>query len=129
MTEFDKVNDFGKMLAGFTEQIAKNFNTLCGKNGSTNEKYEESEVVNVKNYTWKDIVKVGDKVFCEEFPISGELFDKDTYKIGDFVKAVAEKHGVEPEEVDTYMLGADISGEIYDSGLIFGPEECGCYIT
>lgn len=132
MTEFDKVLDYGKMLEGLGKQIAKNFGNLCGKHEQKTEKYEECEVVNVKNYTWKDIVKIVgklDQLFCEEFPISGEMYDKNTYKIGDFIRAVAEKHGVEPEEVDTYMLGADISGEIEGSGLAFGPDECGCYIN
>ncbi len=89
----------------------------------------------VKKYTWKDIVRIDDKLYCEEFPISGEMDGPDTYCIGDFMKAVAEKHNCDTDDIETYMLGMTdvlgmsvISGEIISSGLEFGAEACGCYI-
>ena len=91
--------------------------------------YEESKVVDKKKYTWKDIVRIDDKLYCEEFPISGEMDGPDIYCIGDFMKAVAEKHNCDTDDIETYMLGmTDISGEIIGSGLEFGAESCGCYI-
>lgn len=89
----------------------------------------------VKKYTWKDIVRIDGKLYCEEFPISGEMDAPDIYCIGDFMKAVAEKHNCDTDDIETYMLGMTdvlgmsvISGEIIGSGLEFGAEACGCYI-
>ena len=117
MNEFDKVLEFG-------EQIIKNFDMLCGKNQSVKDIYEQSTVVN--KYTWKDIVRINGKLYCEEFPISGEMDDPNTYRIDDFMKAVAEKHCCDTDDIETYMLD-DI--EFDGKRLIFGAEDCGCYIN
>lgn len=86
---------------------------------------EECTVIH--KYTWKDIVKIGDKVFCEEFPISGDTDgDDEYYRIDDFMAAVAEKHGVDVDDIQTYMMDSDIEFEV--EGLEFGAEDCGCYI-
>ena len=79
----------------------------------------------VKKYTWKDIVRIDDKLYCEEFPISGEMDAPDIYCIGDFMKAVAEKHNCDTDDIETYMLD---NIEFDPSGLPFGAEACGCYI-
>ena len=42
-------------------------------------------------YTWKDIVKVNGKIYAEEFPISGEMDDENTYQIDDFIDSVAKE--------------------------------------
>lgn len=129
MTEFDKVLEYGKILESISDQFAKNWETLCGKTQIPQDIYEESQVVNTTKYTWKDIVRIDDKLYCEEFPISGEMDDPNTYRIDDFMKAVAEKHNCDTDDIETYMLGmTDVSGEITGTGLEFGAEACGCYI-
>ena len=62
----------------YTDMIKQAFKTAGEILNSTGEQMlnptptvrEECEVIH--KYTWKDIVKIGDKVFCEEFPISGD---------------------------------------------------------
>ena len=125
MSEFDKVLEYGKILESISDQFAKNWETLCGKTQTPKDIYEESQVVNTKKYTWKDIVRINDKLYCEEFPISGEMDGPDTYCIGDFMKAVAEKHNCDTDDIETYMLD---NIEFDPSGLPFGAEACGCYI-
>ena len=51
--------------------------------------------------------------------------DSDTYRIDDFMYAVAEKYGCGTDDIKTYMLD-DI--EFDGKELIFGAEACGCYI-
>lgn len=87
--------------------------------------YEESQVVNTTKYTWVDIVKINGQIYCEEFPISGKMDGPDTYCIGDFMKAVAEKHNCDTDDIQTYMLD---NIEFDPSDLPFGAEACGCYI-
>ena len=77
-------------------------------------------------YMWKDIVKVNGKIYPEEFEISGEMDDENTYCIGDFLDAVSQKYGVDTDDVETYMMD-DI--EFNPKELPFGAEECGCYIN
>ena len=79
----------------------------------------------VKKYTWKDIVRINDMLYCEEFPISGEMDDPDTYRIDDFMNAVAEKYSCSTDDIETYMLD---NIEFDPSDLPFGAEACGCYI-
>ena len=80
-------------------------------------------------FTWKDIVLINSNTYAEEFPISGriDVIDgEDIYQIDDFIDAVAKKHGVNSEDVETYMMdGINFNPE----GLPFGIEECGCYIN
>lgn len=77
----------------------------------------------VSNYVWYDIVSVNGKIAAEKFPISGEM-DAEFYQIDDFLKAVAKKYGVGPDEVKTYMMdGIDFDPK----ELPFGAEACGCY--
>lgn len=77
-------------------------------------------------YTWKDVVKVNGKITTEEFEISGEMDDEDTYQIDDFLVAVAQKYGVDVGDVETYMMD-DI--DFNPENLPYGAEECGCYIN
>lgn len=77
-------------------------------------------------YTWKDVVKVNGKITTEEFEISGEMDDEYTYRIDDFLVAVAQKYGVDVDDVETYMLD-DI--DFNPENLPYGAEECGCYIN
>lgn len=77
-------------------------------------------------YTWKDVVKVNGKITTEEFEISGEMDDEDTYQIDDFLVAVAQKYGVDVDDVETYMMD-DI--DFNPENLPYGAEECGCYIN
>lgn len=77
-------------------------------------------------YTWKDIVKVNGKITTEEFEISGVMDDEDVYQIDDFLEAVAQKYGVDVDNVETYMMD-DI--EFNPEELPYGAEECGCYIN
>ena len=78
-----------------------------------------------KDFTWKDIVMIDGKVYAEEFPISGRMDDEDVWQIDDFISAVAEKYGVDTDDVETYLMD-DIDFDA--SQLAFGAEECGCYI-
>lgn len=77
-------------------------------------------------YTWKDVVKVNGKISTEEFEISGVMDDEDVYQIDDFLEAVAQKYGVDVDDVETYMMD-DI--EFNSEELPFGAEDCGCYIN
>lgn len=80
-------------------------------------------------YTWKDIVSINGNIYTEEFPISGRIDvieGEDVYQIDDFIDAVAKKHGVDTDEVETYMMdGIRFNPE----DLPYGAEECGCYIN
>lgn len=79
-----------------------------------------------KTYTWKDIVEINGKIYAEEFPISGIMDDKNTYQIDNFIHAVAEKHGVDTDDVKTYMM----DNIDFDPATVpFGAEDCGCYIN
>lgn len=117
----------------YTDMLKQAFKTAGEILNSTGEQllnptptiYEECKVIH--KYTWKDIVKIGDKTYCEEFPISGEMDGDDQYYcINDFMYAVAEKHGVDVDDVSTYMMNSDEEFEV--EGLEFGAEACGCYI-
>lgn len=77
-------------------------------------------------YTWKDIVKVNGKITTEEFEISGVMDNKSTYQIDDFFDAVAQKYGVDVDDIETYMMD-DI--EFNPKELPYGAEACGCYIN
>lgn len=79
------------------------------------------------NYTWKDIIKVNEKIYAEEFPISGETDnDGNSYQIDDFLSSVAEKHGVTVDDIETYMMDAI---EFDPKEVPYGAESCGCYIN
>ena len=125
MNEFDVVLEFGEYITKSIGQIlSESYEQTMNRN---NDIYEQSTIVN--KYTWKDIVRIDGVLYCEEFPISGDMDDPNTYCICDFMKAVAEKHNCDTDDIETYMLGMDdISGDIVGSGLYFGAEECGCYI-
>lgn len=77
-------------------------------------------------YSWKDIVKIGDIVTVEIFPISGKMDDDTHYQIDDFIEAVAKKYNVEPCEVKTYMMD---NVEFDKTQVPIGIEDCGCYIN
>lgn len=77
-------------------------------------------------YTWKDVVKVNGKISTEEFEISGVMDNEDVYQIDDFLEAVAQKYGVDVDDVETYMID-DI--EFNPEELPYGAEACGCYIN
>lgn len=81
-----------------------------------------------KLYTWKDIVAINGVCYAEEFPISGEKDgDEDDvyYQLYDFYEAVAEKYGVDVDDIETYMMdGIDFDPRV----LPWGAEDCGCYI-
>lgn len=79
-----------------------------------------------ENYVWKDIVCINGEVFAEEFSISGEMDNDEVYQVDDFIESVAKKHGVSPDEVETYMLD---NIEFDPAEVSFGAEECGCYIN
>lgn len=76
-------------------------------------------------YTWKDIVRVNGKCYAEEFEISGLMDGDDAYQIDDFLEAVADKYGVDVDDIETYMMD-DIHFD--PSELPWGAAECGCYI-
>lgn len=78
-------------------------------------------------YTWKDIVCINGVCYAEEFPISGERDNSDDiyYQLDDFYEAVAEKYGVDVDEIKTYMMdGIEFDPQV----LAWGAEDCGCYI-
>lgn len=81
-----------------------------------------------KLYTWKDIVAINGMCYAEEFPISGEKDgDEDNayYQLDDFYEAVAEKYGVDVDDIETYMM----DGIEFDPRVLpWGAEDCGCYI-
>ena len=80
---------------------------------------------NAPVYEWRDVVEINGKHYCECFPISGEM-DDDAFQLDDFFEAVAEKHGVDIDDIKTYMMD-DI--HFNPKELEFGAEACGCYIN
>ena len=76
-------------------------------------------------FIWQDIVEINGKIYAEWFPISGIMSSPEAYEIDDFLKAVAEKHHVEIDDVKTYMMD---NIEFNTEDLPIGAEECGCYI-
>lgn len=77
-------------------------------------------------YIWKDIVKINGVCYAEAFEISGEMDNPDCYQIDDFLEAVAHKHGVDVDDIETYTMD-DI--EIDPAEMPWGAEGCGCYIN
>lgn len=77
-------------------------------------------------YTWKDIVIIGDIVSPEEHEIEGIRDDDNNYILDDFYTAVADKFGVDEDEIETLMID-DVNIDIKD--LPYGLEACGCYIN
>lgn len=120
-----------KNLENIGDKILKSAAQILNETGEqmmdrSTDVYEPSKVVNTKKYTWKDIVKIDGQIYCEEFPISGVMDDPNTYCIGDFMKAVAEKYNCDTDDIQTYMLDGI---EFDPSVLSFGAEACGCYIN
>lgn len=76
-------------------------------------------------YTWKDIVEINGNIYAEEFPISGKM-DGHAYQIDDFLGSVAEKYGIDADNIKTYMMD---NIDFDASSLPFGAEDCGCYIN
>ena len=84
----------------------------------------------MSKYTWKDIVKINGITYAEEFEITGAvdfLYEVGVYvyQIDEFLESVAEKYGVDVDEVETYMMDGI---EFDPSTMPFGAEDCGCYI-
>lgn len=77
-------------------------------------------------YTWKDIVKIGDAIYVEEFPISGEMDGEDIYQIDDFLSAVSDKYNVDIDKIETYMMDHI---EFDPKTIGVDPADCGCYIN
>lgn len=88
-------------------------------------------------YTWKDLICVGDKVYSEEHPISGEMDGENIYRIDSFFEHAAEKHHCNVDDIKTYTMdGESFAPEsvlfraLYTKGeLQFGAEDCGAYIN
>lgn len=77
-------------------------------------------------YTQKDIININGVVTAEEFPISGEIeLEGTVYKIDEFYEAVAEKYGVNKDDILTYMVD---NIDFDPTSLPWGAEDCGCYI-
>lgn len=77
-------------------------------------------------YFWKDIVLVNGVVTSEVFEI-GEDYSTSNY-IRDFIKAVANKYGVEFDDVKTYWLhGIEFNPQA--EGVDFPKEQCGMWIV
>ena len=81
--------------------------------------------VHVPVYEWRDVVEINGKHYCECFEISGEMDGDDAYQIDWFLEAVAEKYGVDVDDVQTYMME---NIDFDPAGLEFSAEDCGCYI-
>lgn len=76
-------------------------------------------------HVWADIVKVNDKYHAEIFPISGEMDDESHYRIDDFIDAVADKYGVNADDIQTYVMD---NIDFDPSALPFGAEYCGHHL-
>lgn len=76
-------------------------------------------------YTWKDVVLINGKCYAEEFEISGITDENNVYQIEDFLESVADKYGVDVDDVQTYMMD---NIDFDPSELPWGAAECGCYI-
>lgn len=81
------------------------------------------------SYTWKDIVRIPcgptHIYLMEEFPITGHKDDDQHYQIDEFITAVGQKHLVDPDSVQCYMLD---QFELPDPCSL-DPAVCGCYIN
>lgn len=77
-------------------------------------------------YTWKDVVRINGKNYCEEFPISGKR-DLAIFHIDDFLEAVATKYKVDIDDIKTYMIDG-IGFNCVDDNLQWGAEACGAYV-
>ena len=102
------------------------FNLLVAMTKRMEELEKKMEEMNKTTYTWRDIVKIGDNIYAETFPISGEMDGGRHYQINEFLKAVAQKHDVDVDDVKTYMMD-DIEFDARE--LPYGAESCGCYIN
>lgn len=81
--------------------------------------------MNIRKYTWKDIVSINGRLSIEEFPISGEM-DGEYYRIDDFLESISKKYNVDIDSIATYMLD---NINFNPEELKIGVEECGCYIN
>ena len=115
---FHKLDEW-KILCLYFDTLPNNHIFINGKGDVTMSK---------PKYTWKDIVMIGNDVFCEEFPISGEMDGENNthYHIDEFLQAVAEKHKVDVDDVKTYMMD---NIEFNPKDMSYGAETCGCYIN
>lgn len=76
-------------------------------------------------HIWADIVEINGEFHAEMFQISGEMDDEKYYRIDDFIDSVANKYGVDADDVKTYMMdGIDFD----PSTLPFGAECCGHHL-
>lgn len=80
------------------------FNLLVAMTKRMEELEKKVEEMKKPKYTWRDIVKIGDNIYAETFPISGEMDGGSHYQIDEFLQAVAKKHGVDVDDVETYMM-------------------------
>lgn len=76
-------------------------------------------------HEWWDVVEINGKHYCEVFEISGKLDGPDNFQIDEFLQSVAWKHGVDVDDIKTYMMD---NIEFNPEGMKFGAECCGCWI-
>lgn len=100
--------------AGYTLQSPKHLNT------SMSGHYVRCPVKT--EYTWKDIVKIGEEIYFVKAKISGEMDSPDIYRIDDFIETVAEKYGVDTDDVHLWTM------EHFDIPVAT-VTDCGCYIN
>lgn len=81
-------------------------------------------VVHIPSYVWMDVVEINNMHYVEFFEISGKM-DGDAFQIDDFLMQVALKHGVDVDDIKTYVMD---NIEFNPDSLAIGAEDCGCYI-
>lgn len=75
---------------------------------------------------WRDIVLINGQCYAECFPISGEMDDDCHYWLDDFYTAVAQKHGVEVDDIQTYVIDKI---KFDPAQMPWGAEKCGAVDT
>ena len=81
--------------------------------------------------TWIDIVRIGDKIYGEEFPIENEVDIMDgfvIFRVDNFLKAVAEKHSCSIDDIKTYMQDDIDLPDKYWNDIGYDVGTCGAYI-
>lgn len=91
---------------------------------------------NKPKFEWKDIVKFkkdGKVVYSfEESEISGEMDDPNTYRIDEFIDFVADKYGVNSDDISVWSIDHfNFDNILLDEKLtlMLKTYSCGCYIN
>ena len=82
--------------------------------------------------TWKDIIRVNNKYYLEEFPVTWDDKSQTTFNVDNFMNECAKKHNCQINEIETITFSGAEHFDIPNSEikrLGVGLESCGGYVN